>query len=178
MTLFQRIRGVFIGLLMMAVAVIFIVEPSDNAYTFVIAVLTTGLAVKGLKDIIFYFTMARHMVGGGMIFIQGVIVLDFALLTSSLSDVPKIYILLYLVAVHAFSGVVEILRAMEARRMVSGPWKMKFSHGVVDLLLAISCFIFIRRTHTALIIYSVGLLYSALMRIINSLRKTTFILIE
>ncbi len=40
MTLFQRIRGVFIGLLMMAVAVIFIVEPSDNAYTFVIAVLT------------------------------------------------------------------------------------------------------------------------------------------
>ena len=178
MTLFQRIRGVFIGLLMMAVAIIFIVEPSDNAYTFVMAVLTMGLAVKGLKDIIFYFTMARHMVGGGMILIQGVIILDFAILTGSLSDVPKIYILLYLVAVHAFSGVVEILRAMEARRMVSGPWKMKFSHGVVDFLLAISCFIFIRRTHSALIIYSVGLLYSALMRIINSLRRTTFILIE
>ncbi len=162
----------------MVVAVIFIVNPSDEAYLFVIAVLTLGLAIKGLKDIIFYFTMARHMVGGKMILIQGVIVLDFALLTGSLSDVPKIYILLYLVGIHAFTGVVEILRAMEARRTVSGPWKMKFSHGVINFLLALSCFIFIRQTYTALVIYSMGLLYSAIMRIANSFRRTTFILIE
>ncbi len=163
---------------MMVIAVIFIVNPSDNAYLFVIAVLTLGLAIKGLKEIIFYFTMARHMVGGKMILIQGVIVLDFALLTGSLSDVPKIYILLYLVAINAFTGVVEILRAMEARRTVSGPWKMKFSHGIVNFLLALSCFIFIRQTHTALIIYSIGLFYSAVMRIANSFRRTTFILIK
>ena len=163
---------------MIVIALIFIVAPSDEAYVFVIAVLTLGLAIKGIKDIFFYFTMARHMVGGKMILFQGVIVLDFALLTGSLSDVPKIYILLYLVVIHAFSGVVEILRAMEARRTVSGPWKMKFTHGMVDFLLAFSCFIFIRQTHTALIIYSIGLLYSAVMRIANSLRRTTFILIR
>lgn len=163
---------------MVVVALIFIVAPSDEAYVFVIAVLSTGLLIKGLRDIIFYFTMARHMVGGKMILIQGVIVLDFALLTGSMSDVPKIYILLYLVVLHAFSGVVEVLRAMEARRMVSGPWKMKFTHGVVDFLLALSCFIYIRQTHTALIIYSIGLLYSAVMRIANALRRTTFILIR
>ena len=120
---------------MIVVALIFILDPSDDAYVFVIAVLTLGLLIRGLKDIIFYFTMARHMVGGKMILFQGVIVLDFALLTGSLSDVPKIYILLYLVVIHAFSGVVEILRAMEARRTVSGPWKMKFTHGIVDFLL-------------------------------------------
>ena len=163
---------------MVVVALIFIVAPSDEAYVFVIAVLSTGLLIKGLRDIIFYFTMARHMVGGKMILIQGVIVLDFALLTGSMSDVPKIYILLYLVVLHAFSGVVEVLRAMEARRIVSGPWKMKFTHGVVDFLLALSCFIYIRQTHTALIIYSIGLLYSAVMRIANALRRTTFILIR
>ncbi|MCR5024207.1 MAG: hypothetical protein K6A90_07755 [Lachnospiraceae bacterium] len=178
MTIFQRIRNIIVGLIMIVVAVIFIVDPSDDAYLFVIAVLTLGLLIRGLKDIIFYFTMARHMVGGKMILFQGVIVLDFALLTGSLSDVPKIYILLYLVVIHAFSGVVEILRAMEARRTVSGPWKMKFTHGIVDFLLAISCFIYIRQTYTVLIIYSIGLLYSAVMRIANSLRRTTFILIE
>jgi len=163
---------------MIVIALIFIVAPSDEAYVFVIAVLTLGLVIKGIKDIFFYFTMARHMVGGKMILFQGVIVLDFALLTGSLSDVPKIYILFYLVVIHAFSGVVEILRAMEARRTVSGPWKMKFTHGLVDFLLAFSCFIYIRQTHTALIIYSIGLLYSAVMRIANSLRRTTFILIR
>ncbi len=178
MTIFQRIRNIIVGLIMIVVAVIFILDPSDDAYIFVIAVLSLGLLIKGLKDIVFYFTMARHMVGGKMILFQGVIVLDFALLTGSLSNVPKIYILLYLVVIHAFSGVVEILRAMEARRTVSGPWKMKFTHGIVDFLLAISCFIYIRQTHTALIIYSIGLLYSAVMRIANSLRRTTFILIK
>ncbi len=178
MTIFQRIRNIIVGLVMIVVAIIFIVSPSDNAYLFVIAVLTLGLAVKGLRDIIFYFTMARHMVGGKMILFQGVVVLDFALLTGSMSDVPKIYILLYLVVIHAFTGVVEFLRAMEAKRTVSGPWKMKFTHGIVDFLLALSCFIFIRQTHTALIIYSIGLLYAAVMRMVNALRRTTFILIE
>ena len=163
---------------MVVVALIFIVAPSDEAYIFVIAVLTTGLLIRGVRNIVFYFTMARHMVGGKMILAQGVIVLDFALLTGSMSDVPKIYILLYLVVLHAFSGIVEILRAMEARRTVSGPWKMKFTHGIVDFLLAISCFVYIKQTHTALIIYSIGLLYSAVMRIANSLRRTTFILID
>jgi len=163
---------------MIVVALIFIVAPSDEAYVFVMAVLTTGLLIRGVRNIVFYFTMARHMVGGKMILAQGVIVLDFALLTGSMSDVPKIYILLYLVVLHAFSGIVEILRALEARRTVLGPWKMKFTHGIVDFLLAISCFVYIKQTHTALIIYSIGLLYSAVMRIANSLRRTTFILTE
>lgn len=178
MTLFQRIKGFFIGFMMLVAAIIFIVNPNDDAYKFVIAVLSTWLAIKGIKDIVFYFTMARHMIGGKMILIQGVIVLDFALLTGSLSDVPKIYILLYLIVIHAFSGVVEVLRAMEAKRVVEGPWKMKFSHGVVNFLLALSCLVFIRQTHTALIIYSIGLAYSALMRIVGAFRRTAFILIK
>ncbi|MCR5778615.1 MAG: hypothetical protein K6G84_14540 [Lachnospiraceae bacterium] len=178
MTLFQRIKRIFVGLIMLVVAIVFIVDPSDEAYKFVIAVLSLGLAAKGIKDIFFYFTMARHMIGGKTILIQGVIVLDFALLTGSLSDVPKIYILLYLIVIHAFSGVVEVLRAMEAKRAVEGPWKMKFSHGVINFLLALSCLVFIRQTHTALIIYSIGLAYSALMRIGGAFRRTAFILIK
>ncbi|MCR4740389.1 MAG: hypothetical protein K5886_09065 [Lachnospiraceae bacterium] len=178
MTIFQRFRSLIIGVVMMIVAIIFIVDPSDTAYLIVIAVLSLGLAIYGLKNIFFYFTMARHMVGGKIMLVQGVVILDLALLTGSLSDVPKIYVLLYLVVVHAFSGIIEVLRAMEARRTVSGPWRMKFSHGVMNLLLALSCFIFIRQTHTAIIIYSIGLLYSAIMRIADAFRRTTFILIK
>ncbi len=178
MTFFQRIRNLIIGVVMMIVALTFIFDPSDSAYLFVIAVLSLGLAIYGLKNIIFYFTMARHMVGGKIMLVQGVIILDLALLTGSLSNVPKIYVLLYLVVVHAFSGIIEILRAMEARRTVSGHWRMKFSHGVLNCLLALSCFIFIRQTHTATVIYSMGLLYSAVMRIADAFRRTTFILIE
>ncbi len=163
---------------MIALAISFMVWRNDDSYLTVMLLLTLGLAIQGLKDIIFYFTMARHMAGGKLILVQGVIILDFALLTGSLSDVPKIYILLYLIAIHAFSGMIEILRAMEARRSVSGPWKLKFSHGIINMILALSCFIFIRQTNTALIIYSIGLLYSGLMRIGSVFRKTTFVMIN
>lgn len=178
MTLVQRITRVLIGLCMLAVSIVFLSAPSDDAYTFVILVLSAGLTIKGIKDIVFYFTMARHMVGGKLILFQGVIILDFAFFTISLSDVPKIYILMYLLAIHAFSGAVEILRAMEARRTVDGPWKLKFSHGIVNIALALSCLVFIKQANTALIIYSIGLGYSAVIRILGAFRRTAFIVIE
>ena len=178
MTVFQRIRGVFVGVLMLVFAIILIVNPSDDIYMLLIIILALGLAISGIKDIIFYFTMARHMVGGKMILVQGVIVLDFALLTGSLSDVPKFYVLLYLIGVHAFSGVVETLRALESKRSVEGPWKLKLSHGIVNFLLAAACLIFIRHADTALIIYGIGLLYSAIMRILTAFRKTAFMVIK
>ncbi len=178
MTIYQRIKKILFSICMFAVALFFILFPSDNAYRIVVSILSLGLAIAGIKDIVFYFTMARHMVEGKMILIQGVIIFDFAIITGSLADVPKIYILLYLIGIHAFSGVVEILRAMESRRTVDGPWKMKFSHGIVNFILAIACLIFIRRSHTALIIYSLGLMYSAVIRLFDAFRKTAFVVIE
>ena len=163
---------------MIAVALVLIFNPSDIAYMIILLIMSVALAISGIKDIIFYFTMARHMIGGKMILVQGVIVLDFALLTASLSDVPTIYILLYLIGIHAFSGVVEVLRAMESKKSVEGPWKLKFSHGIINFALAIACLIFIRHSETALIIYSIGLIYSAIVRIFSAFRKTAFILIE
>ena len=178
MTVFQRIKTILLSLCMLAVAIIFILNPSDDTYLIVVGILSISLVIAGIKDIIFYFTMAKHMVGGKIILIQGVIILDFAIITGSLANVPKIYILLYLIVIHAFSGVVEIMRAMEARRTVEGPWKMKFSHGIVNLVLAISCLIFIRQSNTALIIYSIGLMYSAAVRLISAFYKTAFVVIE
>ncbi len=175
---FQRIKGVLFGLVMLLVAIMLILFPSDDMYKFIVAILSLGLAIAGIKDIIFYFRMARHMIGGKMILIQGVIILDFALITGSLATVPKIFILLYLIGIHAFSGVVEVLRAMEAKRTVEGPWKLKFSHGVINFILAIACLIFIRKSNTALTIYSLGLIYSAIVRIFSAFQRTSFILIE
>ena len=175
---FQRVRKVLFGLCMIAVALLLIYFPSDEAYMVIVAILSVGLAIAGIKDIIFYFTMARHMIGGKMILIQGVIILDFALITGSLANVPKIYILLYLIGIHAFSGVVEVLRAMESKKAVEGPWKLKFTHGLVNFALAVACLIFIRHSNTALVIYSIGLIYSAIVRIFSAFQRTSFILIE
>ena len=178
MTIFQRIKNVLFGILVLAAGVVFLLDPSDEAYMIIIAFLTLGLAIRGISDIFFYFTMARHMVGGKVILYKGVVILDFAFLTGTLSNVPKIYILLYLIAIHAFAGAIDVLRAMEARSKVEGPWKLKCFQGVGNILLAVACLVFIRYTNTALIIYSIGLIYSAILRIISAFRPTAFIVIK
>ena len=163
---------------MIVAAIILIVVPSDEKYRLVIDALAFGLAVKGAKDIVFYFSMARHMVGGKMILIQGVIILDFALLTITLAYVPDTYMLLYLIGVKAFAGVVETLRALESRRTVEGPWKLKMLHGTVDFALAVLCLFYVNEIDMAIIIYGAGLIYSGVLRIIDAFRRTAFIVIE
>ncbi len=178
MTGLQRIRKVLFGIGMLLVAAVLLSDPSEEAYMIIILILALDLMIIGIRNILFYFVMAKHMVGGKMILIQGVIILDFAMITGSLADVPKIYILLYLIGIHAFSGVVEVLRAMEAKRTVEGPWKLKMSHGLINFALALACLVFIRKANTALMIYSLGLIYSAVIRIVGAFRKTTFVLIR
>ena len=174
MTLFQRIKNGLLGMVLLAAGIVFILKPTEMAYLVVLTVLALSLAVLGIKDIIFYFRLARHMVGGKMILIQGVIILDFALFTATLSGVPRVFILIYLIALYAFSGVVKILRAMEARHTVAGPWKLNLVHGLVSLAIALCCLIFMKKPDTAVVIYGVGLIYSGVERILDVFRKTTF----
>ena len=178
MSVFRRIGLILGGLASGMIGLVMVLDPNDSKFMTVMLILATGLAIRGIKDIVFYFTMAKHMVGGKLILFQGVIVLDFALFTASLSDIPKFYILLYLVGIHAFTGAVEVLRAMESKKTVEGPWKLKFFHGVVDFVMALSCLVFIRYTNTAVVIYGIGLVYSSVIRIIGAFRKTTFIMID
>ena len=64
MNLYSRIKDVFVGLVMLLFAFILLTDPQSDIYILIILVMALGLAVKGIKDIAFYFTMARHMVGG------------------------------------------------------------------------------------------------------------------
>lgn len=174
MTFFQRIKNVLIGLVFLAAAVLFLTVPLELAYPAVVAALALSMAVKGIRDVVYYFRLARHMVGGKMILIQGVIVLDFALFTATLTSLPQIIVLIYLVGLYAFSGVIKLLRAMEAKGTVDGPWKLNLVRGLINLAIAVFCLIFMKQPETAVIIFSAGLIYSALERFVDSIRKVDF----
>ena len=175
MTKLQRIRDILLGLIMIAIAgVMFLFQ--ESVYWVIITVLSVIFTFEGLSTIIYYFTMARFMTGGRSILYKGVILLDFGILTGTLTDVPRIYILLYLVAIHAFSGAVELLRAREAASY-GGSWKLKMFHGILDLSMALICIVFIRRLNIAVIVYASGLVYSAILRIVSACRRTKLIYI-
>ena len=176
MSIGWRIGKILTGILIIAAAVCMILLPEIGYYVIAL-ILGFSLLFSGIASLIYYFTMARFMVNGRMILFKGVILLDFGLVSASLIDMPKIYLIIYLVVVHAFSGVVELLRSMEARSY-GASWKLKLSHGIINLLLALCCLVFIKMTNMAIYIYAAGLMYSAAIRIITALRKTALVYIQ
>lgn len=170
MSKFQKIRSILFAVGMIVSGLIVILDPK-HGYSIVITILSAWLLLYGISTLIYFFSMARHMVGGKIILYKGIILTDFGCLTGSIVDIPRIYVIGYLVIIHAFSGLVEILRAFEQRRY-GAKMIMKLLHGIVNILMALACIVFIKQPATACIIYGLGIIYSAFMRITTALHRT------
>ncbi len=177
MTKLQRVKDIIIALILAFFALGMIFAPQDN-YIVLLYIIAAWMSVQGISTIFYYFTMARYMVGGKVSLYTGVILLDFGLLTFSLTNVPYIYILLYLVGMLGFSGAVRILRTLETKKNGSKHWKLKLFHGVVDILMAVFCIINIKFSGATVMVFGFSVLYSSIMRIITACRKSTLVVIE
>lgn len=188
MTKIQRIRNLFTGLVMLACAAFLvlagadIIEYDDNTSIDAIALITgliaIWLTVYALRMILFYFRMAKHMVGGASILYQGLLLLDVGLFAGSASYLPRFYILAYLIAINGFAGVLTMLRALNIRRAKVQHWKLMFAHGVVNLGLAVACIVFSRSELVIICIFSASLAYAAFTRIISAFRRTALVYIQ
>jgi uncharacterized membrane protein HdeD (DUF308 family) len=177
MSKLQRVNSFIFGVLMLIMAA-FMLEFRDSSYMFILFFLGMGYFITGIGRLIYFFTMARYMVGGKVSLYRAVILIDFAVLTLSLADVPKIYILLYLAVINVFAGIVEVLRANETRVNGSKNFKLKLFHGIFNIVIAVCCIVFLKYPHTAVIIYCIGLVYSAIIRIVTAFRRSTFVYIS
>lgn len=173
----QRIRAVLVAILMLFCALILFLF-GENGYGIVVLILGLSLLIYSIRMLVYYLSMARYMVGGRLILYLGVILLDLALFVGGLSDIPKVYIMLYMVAGYLFSGAVDILRALESKRMGAKSWRMKTMTGAVNVIIALICLFNIRRGDVVVDIYALGLVYSAIMRVISAFRKTAIVYIQ
>ncbi len=136
------------------------------------SLLIAWLFIFAIRNFFYYFTMARFMVGGKTVLIAAVFSLDLAMFTSALYDYPRIYVVLYLMLYHAFSGLVNILRGLEAKKVRSPEWLPNVVHGSIDVAVVLSCIVFIKSTRILVYAYSATLAWSAIIRIISSFRRT------
>ena len=176
MTLAQRVRHILAGLLMLLGSALLLLNPEDG-YPLVLLVLTVTLLAAGLRYLIYYFRMARHMVGGKDILFRGLIVFDAGVFALTLSDVPGLYVMVYLLFIHGFAGVVNILRAVEARGMQAGSWRLSLATGIANLLVLAACVLFAYSEEKLVLIYAIGLAYSALLRIASAFRRSAIVYI-
>lgn len=179
MTRLQRIKEVFAGIFMILGSLIIMLLPEEG-YLLVALILGLTLFIRGLRTLVYYFSMARHMVDGKLILYMGVVLLDFGVFAMTLPDIPAVYVVLYLLVCHGFSGAVDIMRAFEARRY-EGQWKLNMGYGLMNILIAILAFAggVTSRSVTAVVyIYGSGLVYSAIVRIVRAFRKSAIVYIQ
>ncbi len=176
MTIWQKIQQIVVGIVWLLVGVLLLAFGKD-AYLLVIGMYTLVLAVYGIRLIWYYITMARHMTGGRGILYRGLLALDAGIFAASLAWVPQFYILVYLTGTQGFTGIVDLLRAKEAKG-VEGHWKLKAFQGVMEVVIALACLIFLRTPEYVVDIVAIGFVFSAIMRIIGAFRRAAVITID
>ncbi|MEE1261822.1 DUF308 domain-containing protein [Ruminococcus sp.] len=180
MSKFQRVRSFLAGLGLILLALILLISP-ESGIIIVAAIISFSMLFYGFRTLWFYATMARHMVGGKSFLYQGIIVLDIALFTIGLIQMSKFLIMIYLMGVYAFSGAIDILRALEAKKNGSPSWNMKLISGCIRVAATIALFIigiFFRESSVLIYGYCINLGYAAVMRFINAFRRTAIVYIQ
>ena len=177
MTKVQRIGNLITAVVMIAFAWLLFVSPVEGLPVVAIVV-SISFTVRGLRRLVYYYTMARHMVGGLASLLAGVLLIDFGVLSVSFSDEPLGYMFLYLAGWNAFSGLIALLRALEARRNGGRSWKFNTLYGVVSILIAIACLVYRDKPDILCQAYCIGLGYSGIMRLVNAFRRTEIVYIQ
>ncbi|MGN0708100.1 MAG: hypothetical protein ACI4JC_08895 [Faecalibacterium sp.] len=177
MTKWQRIKTLFGSLVAFAFVPLLIADP-DIGCILIVQVMGIAAALAGLRMMIYYLSMARHMVGGTILLYIGVILFDFGLFSVGIADIPRQYIMLYLMLVHLFSGLVDLLRSMEIRRRELGSWRFKLLIGLGNISLGVLCLLQINSSKMTVYIYCLGVLWSALGRIVSVFRPTSVVYVE
>lgn len=180
MTKMQRIKKVLLAALMLLCCVVLLKLPDEGVFI-VALILSSSLLVYGVRSLLYYFTMARHMVGGKSILFRGIIVTDFAVFCLSMVDDPNIFIILYLLGVHGYAGAMDVLRAMEARRFHAPAWRRSMAFGLGNLAIAgfaVVAGFFLHSTRDLVYLYTACLFYSACAQLAAVFRKTAIVYVQ
>lgn len=179
MTKRNRIINILRGGLSILLALLLIVIP-NGGLTLVLLIIGIGLTLKGIQTLLYYFSIARHMVDGKLVLCQGLIFLDLGMFTSSIADNPAGFLIAYIAAVDAFTGLVSILHSLESKRNGSLKWRYDFIFGLVSMLLAVIVLIggfVLKRPYVSVCAYAFGLIYSSIMQITSAFRRNAIVYI-
>ncbi|MDO4187692.1 MAG: DUF308 domain-containing protein [Lachnospiraceae bacterium] len=177
MTSINRIKSIFAGILMLIGSAILLNYPKEG-YIVVVFILTISFLLYGIRMLIYYFTMARYMVGGIMTLYKSIIAIDFGLFVFELEDAPLRLVMLYLIGIMAFHGITVMLKALDSKRLGVSFWKYRLIYGSGMILLAIVCIFLWDIPQIVTIIYCIGLIHAGIYRITMAFRKTAIIHIE
>lgn len=180
MTKTRRVINIARAVIMIFLAVILIGIP-DRGILIVLMVTGIGMTFRGISTLLYYFTMARSMVGGKAVLYRGLIFLDLGVFTSSIADAPDFYVVLYVAAINAFAGLISLLRIRDSKAIGSSRWKLNALYGVVSMVLAVLVIVYgfvLKKPDIVVYVYAAGLVYAAAASVADAFRRTAIVYIQ
>ncbi len=173
----KRVWNVISGIVVILFAMFAILIP-EIAFIFIGFIAAALLLIRGVRYIIYYLTMAQHMVGGKIIMFYGVFLFDLGFFAMTIFSEAKAVILIYLTAGHAISGGIDMIRSIRNRKDGYSSWRTDMIQGIGNILIAVICVIFVNSIDILVYVYSLGLIYLAIIRIVRAFRRSAIVYIQ
>lgn len=174
----RRIYTILKTLLLVTIGLLIMLLPPEVSYFVASLIIGIIITIDGIYSLIFYFTSAINMVGGGKILVKSLLKLDFGLMAFFvLLNSYKIGFA-YLIAVFIVLGVIDMVFGFEMKRNGSKNWKFKVAKSLIEIALSIACICYINTPSIMLIIFGVAWIVYALEDFVRIFRKSRVIYFE
>ena len=176
MTKLQRIMNLAFSVLMIGCGLAMLLSPHDGILV-VACILGIALVLYGVKKLVYYIRLGRHMVGGLSLLFMAVIAIDVGVFAAAVIDRPQLAVALYLISYNVLTGFLSIARGVESK-LFGASWAPKIVQGLVSLALAGLCFSFINSDETIIWVLCIGLFYGAAVNLVSAFKPTEIIYIQ
>ena len=119
MSKFKRIENIIVGIAIILMSIFMLVVPSTGYYMATV-ILGIVLLFNGIKQLIYFFSMGIHMIGGKIILYRALITLDLSFFVLSIRGIGQRYMMVYFIMYYFFVGMITIFRAYESRKLGNG----------------------------------------------------------
>lgn len=170
----RRFLNILLALLTIACAVIILFVP-DEGVNIALGIFAILLFVYSIRTFIYYFSLARHMVGGQIILFIAVFTLCVTLFALNIQRAPDSAVSTILVVILIAAGVVDLLRAREAKKGGAPSWKFNMVNAIIEIVLAVLCQVFnATDPEVTSYVFAITMFYSGISRIVASFRRTNW----
>ncbi|MCQ2796019.1 MAG: hypothetical protein MJ213_01735 [Bacilli bacterium] len=162
----------FKSLLLILIGILIFVLPSPDDFLVVCYLVGTIITAKGFIKFIYYLTSARHMIGGGKIFINSFLLMDLGLLAFLVLLIKLSFGLYYIVGILGIYGFIDIIRSFELKKYRYKTWLFKLLQGLLIIAVGVICPIFLKDQDIILLIASITCVILGIVGIIKSFTKS------
>lgn len=177
MTRKRRVLNIIGAVLTIQGALLLMLVP-EIAFRLIAVGVGLMLTFKGLRYVIYYLTHANHMVGGKRILLIGLLLFDLGTFATVLYDQAQAIMIIYVVVCHVVAALINIVRTVGNKKDGNPGWKIDLAQGIGNIAQVALCLIFIRHVEIPVYIYCAGCIYTAILTIVSSCKRTAIVYVQ